>query len=90
MTFEQLCTIEPRLAQLADEVKLHAEAHRHDEHYCANANWFRRGFRDRVIRLAGWEAQDPRLRSTAAYDAACRHLYMLLPDCHDCQCFAMI
>ena len=50
--------------------------------FCANDVWYRPGsFKSRLVRLAGWWAEKPELRTSEAYDVAYDELYQQLPDC---------
>lgn len=81
-SFEQLCQLEPRLLGLASEIQdLSADSPR----ICANRTWYR-DIENRFNRLVGWYAWNPELRTEEAYNSAFRHLYALLPGCHDCTC----
>lgn len=80
-TWEELVALEPRLAELYTE----ARAVRRTRRFCANAVWVRQ-FKPRLLRLAGWYAEKPELRTTGAYDVAYRTLYAALPDCRGCLC----
>jgi hypothetical protein len=83
-TWKDLIVRDPRLEQLERDVRYHAAQHRIGRYYCANLHWFGYvgpGFKDRLVRLVGWEANGWMLRSSEAYDVAYDHLYALLPDC---------
>lgn len=62
-------------------------------YFCANEIFFgddelyRINFKERVIALAGWEAENRALRTTRAYDVVYDAVYAALPDCRgDCSC----
>jgi hypothetical protein len=80
ITFEQLCELEPRLAELAAQVR----AERRQRGYCGDARWYSY-FKPQMAALVGFNAQrrdDALLRSPQAYDTALDHLYYeLLPRC---------
>lgn len=86
MTFEQMAAVEPGLLQLADELR--AIKDEGGPSFCANYVWYRKGYRDRMYALVGWEAEndDPRLHTSEAFDRAYKYLYNLLPDCRNCNC----
>jgi len=97
MTFQTLCIVEPRLADLAKEV----EKIRDDglePSFCANDVWYGHSARDGGIKerlcclvgeeasLVGEEARNPSLRTSRAYDVAYEKLYAMLPECRNCRC----
>ncbi len=51
--------------------------------FCANRLWYHR-VKPLVVELAGYEAQNPKLRTTRAYDIAYQTIYKALPDCRNC------
>ena len=83
MTFEDMCTLEPLLALLRDDIN--RVSSRGKKHFCANKAWVRR-FKPRLIRLVGWYAYKEELRTSEAYELAYRTLYSLLPNCRHCRC----
>jgi hypothetical protein len=93
LTWAELATLEPALAQLEREIRAWARTPLGRD-FCANARWYGygrfkgMGYRARVVALVGWGSRhpDPRLRTSDAYDTAYRHLYELLPDCRECAC----
>lgn len=83
--FSELATIEPRLAELLKEAR--AVKDPGGRSFCANHVWYKRGgFKDRLIKLVGWYANDPRLKTSEAYDVAYRKIYDVLPACRNCNC----
>jgi hypothetical protein len=85
--FQELCLLEPGLAQLEREIRALPDA---GKYFCANEHWYPPGtFRSRLLRLAGWNAVRPELRTSEAYDLAYDYLYALLPDCPECACLAV-
>ena len=86
MTIEQVCSIEPAIAELMRE----AGAIRDDRakpSFCANREWYGVGrLRWRLCSLVGWGGSNPRLRNSEAYDVAYDAVYRLLPDCRKCGC----
>jgi hypothetical protein len=54
--------------------------------FCANDIWYDE-IKPVLVKLVGWSARNPALRTTEAYDVAYQYLYNLLPDCRDCGCF---
>ena len=83
MTWNELISIEPALYRLYLEASAPQETD--DPSFCANAVWADR-FKPRLLRLVGWDAMRPALRTEAAYDLACDNLYAALPDCRSCDC----
>ena len=89
-TWDELAAIEPGLAALLDEIRRERPGRRS----CANARFLGygphrgEGIKMRLVRLVGWFAAgaDPRLRTSAAYDAAYRALDAALPGCRGCAC----
>jgi hypothetical protein len=77
MTFAELSVLEPRIGDLLKEAR---RVDVDSDTFCANAVWYRR-FKPRLLLLVGWEAEDPTLRSSEAYDAAYEAIYEALPDC---------
>ena len=93
LTFSKLCSLEARLLELetrAKSIKDDPEAR-----FCANHRWYgcagcavcNGGLKQELVHLVGWEAENPALRSEAAYDVAYEYLYRLLPPCRNCLCF---
>jgi hypothetical protein len=80
--FKEQCKIEQRLKRLAEEIKAVDGS---DPHFCANRIWYDR-FKPLVCLLAGFDAENPELRTMKDYDAAYQTLYSMLPDCRDCLC----
>jgi hypothetical protein len=90
LTWANLKRVEPRLEVLEREIKAVVDKDG-TPYFCANEIWYgyedpKQGFKERLCRLVGWEAHNPRLRTTGAYDLAYDYLYGLLPDCRDCGC----
>ena len=62
--------------------------------FCANAFWYGyataedRGLKDRLLKLTGFHAARPELRTVDAYDAACKKLGAALPVCRNCRCYS--
>jgi hypothetical protein len=96
MTFKELVALEPKLAELEQDIKGHAERNRKTPKYCANAWWYGyphahfEGFKGPFVKLVGIlvpEYKHPMLRTSKAYDVAYHHLYSLLPNCRSgCAC----
>lgn len=88
MAWPELVKAEPRLAEL--ERDLAAMKDDGGPTYCANARWFGYGdgfsYRRALCSLVGWTAENPALRTRAAYDLAYKYLYDLLPGCRGCMC----
>lgn len=87
MTLEELFREEPGLARLEKRIRAERK-HRRDPSYCANQAWIFE-FKPELVKLVGWRAQKPQLRTSEAYDAAYDALYRLLPDCRNCACIAL-
>jgi hypothetical protein len=86
VTFQQLVRIEPRLKELAARA---AAIDGSDPDFCANRVWYGT-FKPALLKLVGWEATHPLLKSEAAYDAAYDYLYQRLPDCkHESSVFCV-
>lgn len=68
------------LIQLERRIKEHAAQNLHNQNYCANEAWYRT-YKREVCDLVGWNADDIRLQSSAAYDTVYGYLYDLLPNC---------
>jgi hypothetical protein len=84
MTFEELCELEPGLLTLYRRAK-GVKDDRRKRSFCANAVWYGR-FKPVLCRLVGWEARNPTLRTSEAYDLAYDTIYAALPDCRNCFC----
>lgn len=89
--FFQLSLLEPRLLDLYGEAAAIKDDLSQDG-FCANAAFYgyhgRRGFKRRICRLVGWDAESnhPRLVCSEAYDLAYETIYEALPDCRNCTC----
>ncbi len=86
MTWKQITQLEPRLQDLAKEIKEHAKANKRAPKYCANKHWYGRcdtglSYKDRMSELVGYGADVPAIATMEAYDIAYDYLYNLLPDC---------
>ena len=91
-TWGELVEAEPRLEALLQRARC-IEDDGTQPSFCANAYWYgwrpsENSFREFLIRLVGWEAEsaDPRLKTSAAYDAVYDKIYNALPDCRNCIC----
>src|SRR5262249_3031935 len=88
-TWQYRIKIEPGLALLHEHVRSIKDSGGHS--FCANAVWYGYGghqsLKEWMMRLVGFEAQNPRLRTMRAYDLAYETLYRALPDCRNCLCF---
>lgn len=88
--FAELAVIEPQLKGLLDKAQKWQRNSRCSHRVCANERWYGysrwkgRGLKDKLCRLVGYEAQNPRLRTEDAYDVAYDHIYAALPDCRNC------
>ena len=88
--FLELAVEEPALYQL--EADILNEAYQSKlgdrDYFCANYRWIKDpGYKQRLCKLVGYEAQNPDLRSEKFYNLAYDYLYNLLPDCFNCHCF---
>ena len=88
MTWARVVAAEPRLGRLLREAREVEGSH---PRFCANALWYghaRRGFKDRLLALVGWErpGRHPFLNGDLAYRAAYEALYAALPRCQNCLC----
>jgi hypothetical protein len=81
--FAELAREEPRLAALAHDIR--AVKDTGGRWFCAADHWYH-DFKPRLMRLVGWGAEQPELRSCEAYDTAYDFLFDLLPDCRECHC----
>lgn len=79
--FVRLCELEPRLLELYNEAKSYKPV----PGFCANHIWYRYGgLKSQLCHIVGWDAIDPRLQTSEAYDVAYETIYGALPDCqHD-------
>jgi hypothetical protein len=77
MTFADLASLEPQLGALLREAR-HVDAS--SDAFCANGVWYG-SFKPRLLLLVGWEASNPALRTSEAYDLAYETIYDALPDC---------
>lgn len=71
-----LAALEPALLTL--ESDLRAAVSRRGRDTCIDKIWHHHGYKNRFMRLAGWHAQNPALRSCEAYDAAYQHLWRVM------------
>jgi hypothetical protein len=89
ITWTQIVKLEPRLAALYRQAKA-VKDDKSKRSFCANTVWYgsygRAGFKDRMVRLVGFETANPRLQTMRAYDIAYGKLYSALPDCRNCMC----
>jgi len=77
--FQSLCDLEPRLALLAAEVKsLKPNQKNVLRLWYGNAST--PGIKDALLALVGYEAANPLLRTTEAYDVAYDYLFACLAD----------
>jgi hypothetical protein len=82
-SFADLCQREPRLHSLERDIQ--AVKDTGGPSFCANDWWYGR-LKPRLVRLVGFGAEQPELRTPEAYDVAYDVLYELLPDCRNCRC----
>ncbi len=91
-TLRDLTVLEPRLKALASAATLYKQKARYASMACANDRWYGHhewegnGLRKQLIELVGWEAHNPLLRTSYAYDLAYQRIYAKLPDCRNCAC----
>lgn len=76
MTIEEVCFLEPAVAGLLDEARNLPP----DEWHCGNHTFYAR-FKPQIVRLAGWDAMHPALRTEQAYDLVYKCVYDLMPGC---------
>ena len=84
-TWEEMVAVEPALGRLLADIM----AVRDDltaPSFCAEAYWYR--FKVRAIRVVGFQAHRPELRSMEAYETAIARLRAALPECRSCPCLA--
>ena len=93
--FKHLAKMEPELLELEAAVIEYSKKNKRKKNFCANAPWYGYGsgkginFKDGVRCLVGWYAvnDNPKIKTSQAYDAVYIYLYNLLPDCiHDGAC----
>ena len=97
-TWGQLVALEPRLAELAAEIRARGHHGKPPATFCANCEWYGYrgrgvGYKAQLCALVGWTArtEDPTLRSSRAYEIAYAHCYDLLPDCGPgCVCTVLL
>jgi len=79
ITWEKIIEIEPEINQLYEIAK---NENRSDlpEDYCAN-DVFYNELKPEIMQLAGWYAEDRRLKSTRAYELVYMKIYDALPYC---------
>jgi hypothetical protein len=78
-SFQDLCLVEPRLAGLAELIEsLKPEQENTSLLWHGNAHV--PGIKDSLLGLAGYEAANPKLRTSEAYDVAYDHLFSLLQE----------
>lgn len=88
MTWDQLVSLEPRLARLLDEIKSIKDDETKPD-FCVISMWEEGGYKRRLSLLAGWHASDdvPALLQTElAYNVATKVLYAAFPACRNCGC----
>lgn len=81
---------EPRLDSLAAHIA-RIEDDGDESYFCAHERWYKDNFygpsiKSQLVRLVGWYAENPDLRTQKHYDVAHLALYRLLPDCRNCPC----
>jgi len=76
MNFKELCKIEPDLEQLANEIERFSRSkNRQSQHI--TEDWHRH-FKHKMVKLVGFHAKQPKLRTTECYNYAYLHLFYLL------------
>jgi hypothetical protein len=91
MTWSDLVTIEPALAELYRELR-RVQDDPNKPAFCANWVWYGYGdravpsYKDRMMHLVGFTARQPQLQTMQAYDVTYKTLYNQLPDCRNCNC----
>jgi hypothetical protein len=85
--FEVLCEKEPYLATLLAQARaVHDDTSKPS--FCANHVWVD-VLKPQLLELVGWEARNPELRTSEAYDLAYDVIYEALPACRNCGCYGM-
>ena len=98
LTWADLVALEPRLTELAAEIRARGHHGKPPATFCANCEWYGYrgrgvGYKARLCALVGWTArtEDPTLRSSRAYQIAYEHCYDQLPDCGpECACTVLL
>lgn len=88
LTWDMLVKEEPELKELLKRAKAINDNKAKDS-FCANYIWYRKGFRESVYKLVGWEAKKGMadfMYTTTAFDIAYDKIYDALPDCRNCIC----
>ncbi len=86
--FGLLCEKEPRLRGLYAQARAIRDD-RHTPSFCANNVWVN-ALKPQLLELVGWEARNPDLRTSEAYDLAYEMVYEALPDCRNCLCYPRV
>jgi len=82
LTWEIMVELEPRLNILWLEAR--AVRTERNKYFCANTLWDAGRFKQRISRLAGFDAANPKLRNARASGIACIKIYAALSSCWNC------
>jgi hypothetical protein len=83
-TWEEMVLVEPGLARLLSDV-LAIKDDPAKSSFCCESHWTK--IKGRALRLVGFQARNPELRSSVAYETAVAKLYLALPGRRGCACF---
>jgi hypothetical protein len=91
LSWDVLVAEAPRLKDLLNELQQKATDAEGKWSFCANVAFSAApkselSVKARMSELVGWVAENPKLRSEAAYSLAYENLYKSLPDCRRCWC----
>jgi hypothetical protein len=82
--WEELLSLEPGLSRLLETALAVRDNNPDATMFCTYQHRLR--IKARAIRLVGFQARNPDLRSMDAYTTALENLYAALPDCRNCPC----
>lgn len=92
ITWQELIEIEPRLRDMLLRLRAVKDPG-NTPSFCANAVWYGHSkgghsYKNELTALVGWDAksENPRIKTSQAYDTAYRKLYAVLPNCRNCNC----
>lgn len=86
-TFEELCELEPRLLGLLHVAQALYDQYKDAPRVCTNELWAGpKGLKSRLVKLVGWRAGKPELRTSRVYDLCYEAIYAALPACRGCIC----
>ena len=85
--FRELAKREPGLLGLLQKARS-IKDDKTDPSFCANRIWYGFwGLKAQLCKLVGWEASNPELRTTDAYNVAYETVSDALPYCRNCSCY---